>query len=569
MNKMIAGIMSLVLITGTTSGSFGITALAADDANDGYNGIITGEYTSKNWENDGISHSFYYTDEYFENSGKDEDDHLRSMSAAFALAAVQDGKLTYVSDICDKIGFTDVTMYDEEDSADAMGVMMAHKNIDGEEVVAVVLRGAYDREWASNFTVGAEGDSEGVSTAAQKVLSELDSYIEDNSIKLSKLWITGYSRGGSVADLMGKSINQNLDKYGITEDDLYDYTFEAPAANVDNVCYENIHNCVDENDPVTYLLPENWGFSNCGVKVVMNTKKTRITKYKASMQSIFSGKALTLDNVSTAYGKIYAGNFARGIIDWITDDEYVSRETYSNKLQTHIANMIELYCNQSDEELDDINNWFNNGVGFKQKLTNTKNSSKLVLSGLSIYHNDNVKKNKKVISDVVLGAYDSTKGMLPFDSDERKTFRDAIEAGLDVLTVPIIMDMFNSEVADALAEYEAGEDLSEYYDEHLEDVARTGHLLSRLLTLTMNIDEIIAPHQTYNYVKLVEAKDSYFTNPPTLGEVETEAAESGDASLTASVFKGTNIYAIIIIAMAAIIACETTVIVKQKKRYRH
>ena len=60
----------------------------------------------------------------------------------------------------------------------------AHKNIDGNELVAVVI-GVYDESagWASNLNIGSSGDAEGFAEAAKTVAGYLDTYLKEKNVK--------------------------------------------------------------------------------------------------------------------------------------------------------------------------------------------------------------------------------------------------------------------------------------------------------------------------------------------------------------------------------------------------
>jgi hypothetical protein len=113
----------------------------------------------------------------------------------------------------------------------------------------------------------------GFDLSAQNVICFLNCYIKKYKIDgRIKLWITGYSRGGAVANLTAAILNRAIyenklelflgnGNYILNKDDIYTYTAAAPSgANVNqnpnprsNV-YNNIFNIIDPNDIVP-LLP--------------------------------------------------------------------------------------------------------------------------------------------------------------------------------------------------------------------------------------------------------------------------------------------------------------------------
>ena len=81
-----------------------------------------------------------------------------------------------------------------------------------------------------------------------------------------KLWISGYSRGGAVSNVLSSLIIKN-EEIEIDRNDMYVYTFEAPAALARENClqYENVHNIVNKNDLVANVPPKTYYLGRCGV----------------------------------------------------------------------------------------------------------------------------------------------------------------------------------------------------------------------------------------------------------------------------------------------------------------
>ena len=164
----------------------------------------------------------------------------------------------------------------EEITEDTVGYFFAHKAIDDFDLFAVSVRGFnYGKEWANNFTIGSEGDHEGFSLRAREVYLDLVAYISNvlNDLQREaesevKVWITGYSRGGAIAGLVADNLMRS-DHFSIGEENLYTYTFEAPAnvAAENKVEYPNVFNLVNEADLVTYIPPEQYGLVRCGTDI--------------------------------------------------------------------------------------------------------------------------------------------------------------------------------------------------------------------------------------------------------------------------------------------------------------
>ena len=93
-----------------------------------------------------------------------------------------------------------------------------------------------------------------------------------------KLWITGYSRAGAVADLTAVYINEHTAEFETSADDVYVYTFEAPAASASDKVYDNIHETRNKNDIINYVYPESWGIYSNGRAEWIGKDKTIVSK---------------------------------------------------------------------------------------------------------------------------------------------------------------------------------------------------------------------------------------------------------------------------------------------------
>ncbi|MCR4780349.1 MAG: hypothetical protein K5876_04545 [Ruminiclostridium sp.] len=257
-------------------------------------GIISGEFTyypSGEWQPE--TDSFFYSDAYFARTGKAPDPHLRSMSLILALTTA---KLERTEDLLEKAGFSakDISAEDMDGSptCDTIGSVISHKSTVYGEVIAVAIRGVnYGKEWSNNFETGADGDIKGFSDAAHRIVNRIKEYERRRGLHGAKLWITGYSRGGAVADLAGKYINASLADFGMTADDLYVYTFEAPAGSAERTGCENIHNVTNPNDAIPLVYPEAWGLSRSGVTELLPADEIRI--YRKELTLSVTGLGLT------------------------------------------------------------------------------------------------------------------------------------------------------------------------------------------------------------------------------------------------------------------------------------
>ena len=230
------------------------------------------------------SDSYFFTDTTYQ-------PQLATASACLAMASTTSSRVdaTHAADrdiiaFLEDIGFTDVQANEDFRSTPTehtIGVACGRKTLTDENgqtytLLAVAPRGAgYGAEWASNFRLGADGNAAGFTEASEKVLAFLQSYAAAHEISGNlKLWITGYSRAGAVANLTAATLLDNPsavfgDGISLPPEQIYAYTFEAPkAADIANhprgEQYRTIYNIVSKNDAIPCIAPANLGFDRYG-----------------------------------------------------------------------------------------------------------------------------------------------------------------------------------------------------------------------------------------------------------------------------------------------------------------
>ncbi|MCM1186213.1 MAG: cellulose binding domain-containing protein [Lachnoclostridium sp.] len=252
----------------------------------------TGEFSYPGKSKD-YTARYYYDDNYFKESSYTYNQHLATMSLCLDLSSWNSAdepdytrKMKNAEALLNEMGFIgfdhNYADFAEEGilgkpTKDSVGAVAAHKsvNFDGREytLIALAIRGGgYEREWASNFTIGESGDHQGFSEARDTVIAFLKKYIAEQGIQGDiKLWITGYSRAATTANLVAGAIDKgtvDLDGCNLELKDMFAYTFETPAGTVDSEArtekYSNIFNIVNLNDPVPKVAPEDWGFDRYG-----------------------------------------------------------------------------------------------------------------------------------------------------------------------------------------------------------------------------------------------------------------------------------------------------------------
>lgn len=242
--------------------------------------------------------TMYYTDDFFNlDSTKKPNPAIATATLAISLASmgssysVQNEKWAEsdrnLRSIYKKLGFKEYRANDgyvNEPSTDTIGVGIAAKKIRNCTVIAVGIRGAaYLGEWGGNVNVGKSGDHAGISIAASTVIKELRKYISEKNIKGNiKIWMTGYSRGAGVANLVGARIDEGAlkgTKVKMQKKDMFAYCFEPLAAGLEsndltNPRYDNIWCFINPNDIVPKLVMKEFGFGQYGQKFYYPSSKT-------------------------------------------------------------------------------------------------------------------------------------------------------------------------------------------------------------------------------------------------------------------------------------------------------
>ena len=228
---------------------------------------------------------------------------------------------------------------------DGIGVIAAMREIqsDGQlyTLLAVAVRGGgYGLEWGNNFYLGESGHHAGFHASAQKVHAFISAYIEHFRPFLHdniKLWVTGYSRGGAVANMLAGqlSISRNLAGFTLQPDNIFAYTFNAPraATNIRFPTLHNIHNVINPSDIVPHVAPAEWGFVRYGVDRYIDSGDITVELTQLAEINIFP-PSLTL--VSTQEPM---SDHASRLIDGLADGG-ISRENYAAEIQPVIRAII-------------------------------------------------------------------------------------------------------------------------------------------------------------------------------------------------------------------------------------
>lgn len=235
---------------------------------------------------------------FFENPPSKFNKDLALASLTLASAAYS---YTYAVENLEALGFEHIAKFNYADSynENAVGVIIASKKFDDTVLLAVLLRGTYEKEWYSNFDIGKNISNNkvhaGFQNACDFALEKLKLYMFNYGIDRDhcKFLVTGHSRGAAVANLMSKNL---IDKNGANN--VYAYTFATPNTTTDENATDNhyagIFNFINPEDFISYIPLEGWGFSKYGTTIVFpenngsedyEEKLSRVSRYYEELKN--------------------------------------------------------------------------------------------------------------------------------------------------------------------------------------------------------------------------------------------------------------------------------------------
>lgn len=311
-------------------------------------GIISGGPT------EGYNLRFKFNNDVFDTSAKTFSDELKMMSFASSLASSSEeiSQRMFL-----KMGFDTYTSHLPTPSKDSVGYVMAHLEREDYDVVALSIRGFdYGEEWANNFAIGETDYHEGFYARATEIYEILEDYASNYDGK-TKYWITGYSRGGGIANVLASYIFTHTDNVDEYENDIFVYTFEAPCGVPveDSVEYPNVFNMINDLDFITKLAPAQYGLTRCGIDKIINKDKDVDALLKAFDPNL-------LITPFSPYEDLYEDEYK--YIDFIMnqlmqkvdeeDADLSTREGFFNNYQTDIGFILGLYFTLSQSTVDKI-----------------------------------------------------------------------------------------------------------------------------------------------------------------------------------------------------------------------
>lgn len=419
---------------------------------------------------------FYYSDGYFAEIPKYYNEHLGSLAASMALAAMpalyegeynEESSAKNIVDMFVSMGFSEVFVHypkpeyfgPDAENLSTIGYAIAKRTtvINGKEttIIATAVRGSdYGAEWASNVTLGSGlGEAQGFGDAAKQVKQGIDEYISKYNIDTdaAKFLITGYSRAGATSNIVAKKLT---DIYG--ENQVYAYCFEAPQGGVytelkDGLTYTNIHNIINGVDIVATVGPKQMGFMRYGVDHIIPSGKVGSAAYNRQ-------KELMLAQLAAVNGNIQHNDYFHeasleyifskvGIFDLISENWFVDFDCPNDWVPFFIQKLQEYgfsdLNNNSNANKDNIfNNESNKFNGYRNFWSDYEwylyfdENNKLKIKDYANKPND-----ADTVDYIVLSVEDAIANLMKFyygSTDEKK---DAIVSALDVNAIMKNIDM--------------------------------------------------------------------------------------------------------------------------------
>lgn len=183
-----------------------------------------------------LTEPFTYSDKYFDDNFFNGKLNLSLARVGFGVA-LSSTEFEINKHVFSDFGYLDITSYEHNETYDGAFYVFGHKKIADRNMILVSIRSSeYKEEWASNFNIGNSGDHAGFSTAAHLIIDSLKEYLTKyNLIDNPKIWITGFSRGAGISNLLGKYVyNDSFFMMEENDHDLYVTAYETPKCAVDD-----------------------------------------------------------------------------------------------------------------------------------------------------------------------------------------------------------------------------------------------------------------------------------------------------------------------------------------------
>lgn len=304
--------------------------------------------------------SINFADSYFNNSATEFSNELKMLSFGASIAASKEETAT---EFYATMGFDNFVAHYPEPGEDTIGYAFAHKSIGKKvDLVSLSIRGfEYKTEWANNITIGKEGNHAGFEACAEEILGSMVDYLDAYKKHTVKLWVSGYSRAGGVANVLASKLMSDNSPVQTNQDNLFVYTYEAPRGltEANAIHYENVFNMINEGDIVAKIAPEAYGLYRCGKDVIINSGKDVDALTKAFDPNT-KMPAFTPSADQYADEQQFCNYLLNKLLEE-TEDETASistREAFVDNYQQHLSYVIGLFFSLPDATVNKIKDKF-------------------------------------------------------------------------------------------------------------------------------------------------------------------------------------------------------------------
>lgn len=317
------------------------------------------------WFDESIFYPYEYNDEWFVGSSYNYNHSLATFALNVSLASFNsfDGEHRdeNIRSLLEECGYTVKSYGYQTEGYDTSAVAIGRKEVElnGESctlLIAAIRSGNYGMEWGGNMRVGNGENHLGFDLAKEIILNYFNDYFATEPVKGKvKLLIPGYSRGGSIANLVGAELTdgsyvQCLDKadsiaeIGLNREDIFTFTFEAPRctkkSNASDEIYGNVVNIINQNDYVPRFATDKWGFTRYGVEYFLPSADNC-----ENYESYYQRAGDVFNDMMSDTGKKFSSNFydaeqSRSVgamldsfMDKLTDEVLGDQATYSEKYE--------------------------------------------------------------------------------------------------------------------------------------------------------------------------------------------------------------------------------------------
>ena len=223
---------------------------------------------------------FHFGKELFDQESTTYNQDLALLSLGASLAET-DSKSS--SAFYQRIGLSSAIIHHLPDpTEDTIGYSFAMKRYEDYDLIAMNFRGFnYGMEWANNLDMGETGNHNGFEARAQEAFTDLlfECRATQPAPEKVKVWLTGYSRGGALANMVAQKM-LSMENSPVAQEDMFVYTFEAPQGLTQDkaINYSNVHNIVNSADIVTYVAPQEYGLYRCGNDIDIYQSETNLNR---------------------------------------------------------------------------------------------------------------------------------------------------------------------------------------------------------------------------------------------------------------------------------------------------